>query len=39
MARVKGALMTRKRRNKVLKFAKGSGVQNLNISKWLNKLL
>ena len=34
MARVKGAMMTRKRRNKILKLAKAIGAQRANILKW-----
>ena len=39
MARVKGAMMTRKRRKKTLKLAKGYWVQNQDTLKWLNRLL
>ena len=35
MARVKGAMMTRKRRNKVLKLAKGYWVPRASTSRWL----
>ena len=37
MARVKGALSTRKRRNKVLKAAKGYWGAKSNTLRWLNK--
>lgn len=38
MARVKGAMMTRKRRKKVLKLAKGYFGANPDILRWLNRL-
>ena len=40
MARVKGAMMTRKRRKKGIKsLPRATGVLNQDISKWLNRLL
>ena len=39
MARVKGAMATRKRRNKTLKLAKGYWALRANTSRWLRKLL
>ena len=37
MARVKGAMMTRKRRNKVLKLAKATGAPRASTSKMANE--
>ena len=37
MARIKGAMMTRKRRNKVLKAAKGYWGAKSSISRWQSK--
>ena len=37
MARVKGAMMTRKRRNKVLKLAKGYWGSSPSTSRWLTR--
>ena len=39
MARVKGAMMTRKRRNKVLKLAKGYYGSRANVSELQNRQL
>ena len=39
MARVKGALMTRKRRKKVLKLAKGYGGSKSRHLRWPSRLL
>ena len=38
MARIKGAMMTRKRRNKTLKLAKGYWGSKSKHSRWQNRL-